>query len=126
VTPGVFLGVVVAGALGAVARAWVSGSVQRRWPRPGIGTWSVNLAGAFALGLWLGGPAPSVALEIVGTGFLGAFTTFSTWMVEAVVGWRDGRRVAVAIEVGATLLAGIGLVVAGAALGAAAWSGGAP
>jgi fluoride exporter len=125
VTPGIFLGVVVAGGLGAVARAWVSGSVQRRWPRRGIGTSSVNLAGAFALGLWLSGPAlPSVWLEIVGTGFLGAFTTFSTWMVEAVVGWRPGRRWAVAVEVGATLLAGIGLFLAGTALGAAARSGG--
>jgi fluoride exporter len=124
VTPGVFVGVVAAGALGAVARAWVGGAVQRRWPRRGLGTLIVNLSGAFALGLWLSGPTlPFAALEIVGTGFLGAFTTFSTWMVEAVVGWREGRRGAVAVEVGATLLAGIGLLLAGAALGAAAWSG---
>jgi fluoride exporter len=121
VTAGVFLGVVAAGALGAVARAWVSGRVQRRWPRRGMGTLSVNLAGALALGLWLGvGASSSAWLEIVGTGFLGAFTTFSTWMAEVVVGWREARRWAVAVEVGVT---GIGLVVAGAALGSAAWGG---
>jgi fluoride exporter len=121
VTPGVFLSVVAAGALGAVARARVVGAVERRWPRRGLGTLTVNLSGAFALGLWLGGSTlPFAALEIVGTGFLGAFTTFSTWMVEAVSGWREGRRWAVAVEVATTLLAGIGLLMAGAALGAAA------
>lgn len=121
-TPALFLGVVVAGALGAVARAWVSGAVQRRWTRRGLGTLAVNLTGAFALGLWLGVPAPQGWLEVVGTGFLGAFTTFSTWMVEAVLAWRDGDRRAVAAEVAATLLAGVGLLLAGTALGGAIWA----
>jgi fluoride exporter len=120
VTPAVFLGVVTAGALGAVARAWVSGAVQRRWPRRGFGTLAVNLAGAFALGLWLGGPAPPLGwLAVVGTGFLGAFTTFSTWMVEAALGWREGDRGTVVAEVVATLLAGVALLLAGVALGGA-------
>jgi fluoride exporter len=120
VTPALFLAVVAAGALGAVARAWASGEVQRRWARRGLGTLAVNLCGAFALGLWLGTPALSTGwVEVVGTGFLGAFTTFSTWMAEAVLGWRDGHRWAVAAEVAATLLAGVGLLSAGTALAGA-------
>ena len=120
-TPAVFLGVAVAGALGAVARAWVSEAVQRRWTRRGAGTLAVNLAGAFALGWWVALAAGSPAwLEIGGTGFLGAFTTFSTWMAEATASWREGRRVAVAAEVGGTLLAGVALALLGAALGASA------
>lgn len=117
-TAGLFAAVVLAGAVGAVARAWVSGAVQRRWPRRGAGTMAVNLAGAFALGAWLGlAPGGSGWLDVMGTGFLGAFTTFSTWMAEAALGWREGRRIAVAIEAVATLTAGVAAAMLGAAIG---------
>jgi fluoride exporter len=118
VTIGLFLGVVAAGALGAVARVWVSGAVQRRWPRRGAGTLAVNLSGAFALGLWLGLSAGSAAgIAVVGTGFLGAFTTFSTWMAEAAVSWREGRRGRVALSIGGTLAAGVAAALAGGYVG---------
>jgi len=117
VTLALFAAVALAGACGAVARAWVGGQVQRRCARRGVGTAVVNLVGAFALGLWLAlAPGPA-AVEVVGTGFLGAFTTFSTWMVEAALGWGEGRRLAVAVEVAATLVAGVVLAALGAAIG---------
>lgn len=62
------------------ARLW---SVDPAWP---IGTLVVNLLGCFALGL-LGGAAERAAPElrlVLGAGFLGAFTTFSTFGVEAL------------------------------------------
>jgi CrcB protein len=64
------------GSLGAYARWRITLALAPR------GTLVVNLAGAFAAGVLTGAGAGSTALLILGTGFLGAFTTFSTWMVE--------------------------------------------
>lgn len=115
-TSALFVVVVAAGAAGAVARAAVAAVVRRRWPRRGLGTLVVNLTGAFALGAWVATPGVDPAwLEVVGTGFLGAFTTFSTWMAEAAAAWRDGRRGASLLEVVATLVLGVGAALLGAA-----------
>lgn len=110
-----YLAVVAAGALGALARAAVSAAVATRWPRRGFGTLTVNLLGALALGAWLGAFAELDAgwVVVVGSGFLGAFTTFSTWMVELAARWRAGTRLAAGLEGLATLLAGTALAVAG-------------
>lgn len=88
---------VVAGGAGALARYEVAGLVQRRtdstfpW-----GTTAVNLLGAAALGvlsgLTAGGTLGDDWLRVLGSGFLGAFTTFSTWMVESVELGRAGGR----------------------------------
>ena len=113
----VFLALVAAGALGAVARAWIGASLLRRWPRRGLATLLVNLTGAFLLGLWAGLPhVPAAWLEVAGTGFLGAFTTFSTWMLEATAAWREGRRGAVVAEMIATLVLGVASAALGLAL----------
>jgi fluoride exporter len=98
-----------AGALGAVARAWLSGWAQRRWRRHGAGTTIVNLVGAFALGLWWahGAAFGSAATTLVGVGFLGAFTTFSTWLAEVGATWRSGRRAPALLEAVATLFVGV-------------------
>jgi CrcB protein len=85
----------LAGGLGAVARFLVSA----RLPVP-YGTLAVNISGAFALGL-LGDSF------VLGTGFVGAYTTFSTWMLETD---RLDRRAAVLNIVGSLTL---GLTAAG-------------
>jgi CrcB protein len=66
----------VLGALGALARYQVSVAL------PALGTLVVNLSGTFALGVLIGADVHGAALLIAGTGFLGAYTTFSTWMVQ--------------------------------------------
>jgi CrcB protein len=84
----VWIGVLVAGGLGAVLRFLVDGAVARRAARSvhfvGLpyGTFVVNISGAALLGL-LGSLALSrhVAL-IADTAFVGSYTTFSTWMLE--------------------------------------------
>ncbi len=119
-TPIVVVATLAAGALGAVARAWLSGRVQRHWHRRGAGTATVNLLGAFLLGLW---SAHGAALgpnwtTLVGIGFLGAFTTFSTWMVELGFAWRSGRRGLAFLEALALLAAGLAAAYAGLLTGA--------
>jgi CrcB protein len=66
----------VLGSLGAYARYRVGLALQPR------GTLVVNLTGAFAAGVLAGAGVSATALMILGTGFLGAYTTFSTWMAE--------------------------------------------
>ncbi|GBE66251.1 putative fluoride ion transporter CrcB 2 [Mycobacterium sp. MFM001] len=79
----VWLGVLIAGGIGAVLRFMVDGTVGRRVARSfPFGTLTVNISGAAVLGL-VGGLALSrhVAL-LVDTAFIGSYTTFSTWMLE--------------------------------------------
>lgn len=102
----------IAGSFGAAARYLVSGWVQT-WGRTDfpLGTMAVNLAGAFALGLVAGldGVESGPLLAVVG--FLGGFTTFSTWMIETI---RQGPWSArAALNLALPLIGG----VAAAALG---------
>ncbi len=80
-----FLAATVAGALGALSRYVLSGWVQDRTSSSfPVGTLSVNLSGAFLLGLLAGGGDLESLAVTAGVGFLGGLTTFSTWMVETV------------------------------------------
>jgi CrcB protein len=111
---------VVAGALaGAPLRLLADRiAVARRGRATGLGTLTVNVAGSAVLGLLLGwAAAPSWAAALVGTGFCGALTTFSTFgydvvrMVEEKVA---GRALA---YLAATLILGVGAAAAGYGLG---------
>ena len=79
----VWLGVVLFGGIGSVLRFLVDRAVARRAARPfPFGTLTVNVSGAALLG-FLGGLALSKdAALLAGTAFVGAYTTFSTWMLE--------------------------------------------
>lgn len=98
------------------ARAWLG----PRWP---WGTLIVNLVGSFVLGVVLsaGRGAPSYdAVLLLGTGFCGALTTFSTFALEVVTLGETGRgRAAVAYAAGSVAaglaLAALGWVVGGVA-----------
>jgi CrcB-like protein len=96
-TGGTFLGVALAGGVGACARFWLDRGVQRAlssWGDPAaakLGILIVNVIGCFLAGaatqLVLGALMP-----VVSTGFLGGFTTFSTALLDAVALWGDGFR----------------------------------
>ncbi|OBH27409.1 camphor resistance protein CrcB [Mycobacterium sp. E342] len=79
----IWAGVVILGGLGSVLRFMVDRAVGRRVPRSlPLGTLTVNISGAALLG-FLGGLALSkYAALLAGTAFVGAYTTFSTWMLE--------------------------------------------
>ncbi len=81
--------IALAGALGAALRYLIDFYLASRTRSAFLwGTFAVNITGSLALGL-LAGLAlfqgfPATPKAIIGTGFLGAYTTFSTWMYETV------------------------------------------
>jgi fluoride exporter len=126
-SPGAAALVVIGGFFGAAARE----ALEQAWPTPAgdfpLATLVVNLAGAFLLGVLLEagvragarlGRRRRRARLLAGTGFLGAFTTYSTLALEADLLVRAGH-VLVAVGYLAASAAG-GL--AAAALGVAAGS----
>ena len=79
----VWAGVMLIGGIGSMLRFLVDRAVARRAARSfPFGTLTVNISGAALLG-FLGGLALSKdAALLAGTAFVGAYTTFSTWMLE--------------------------------------------
>jgi len=115
---GLWVWVALAGAAGAVARLVVDGHVlTRTGGRLPWGTALINISGAFVLGL-IAGVAPCHALAlIVGTGFLGAYTTFSTWMLETLLLGESGRTNAAVTNVVGQLVVGLAAAALGFGLG---------
>lgn len=115
----------VFGALGALARYGVSGIAQLMWRTTfPVGTLVVNLTGAFAAGLLLGiatgRDMPDLLVAAAGVGFLGGYSTFSTWMVESVLAAESGGRVGLrraAENLAVPLVAGVASVAIGFAIG---------
>jgi CrcB protein len=111
-------------ALGAPARWFVDGVVQARhdsvfpW-----GTFTVNVLGSFALGLLLGASLEGETLvrlvALLGTGFCGAFTTFSTFSYESVVLAEEGSSGIAAANVLTSVVAGLAAAFAGWAISGA-------
>ena len=67
------------GFLGAIARYYTSQMLNRaEVDRLPLGTLAVNLIGSFLLGFILSIGLKDIYILLIGTGFLGAFTTFST------------------------------------------------
>lgn len=87
------------GFFGANARyalsLWVNDYLTPRWGAFPYGTFLVNVIGSFGLalfGVWFGartGMTPALRL-LVGAGFFGAFTTFSTFANESIVLLQEG------------------------------------
>jgi len=113
------------GFAGAISRYLVDGWVTDRtagafpW-----GTLAVNLSGSFVLGLLFAMSAERAILpaEIRGPvmiGFIGAYTTFSTFMLESWVLIEDGSYTTAVANLGGSVLLGLIAVVAGLAIGRA-------
>ncbi|HUF76696.1 MAG TPA: fluoride efflux transporter CrcB [Longimicrobiales bacterium] len=112
--------VALGGAAGALSRYWAIGWVQAL---VGIGfpwgTLAVNVTGSLALGftlVWLQSMAPSAELrDLIAVGFLGSFTTFSTFSWETLTLIREGAWE----RAGAYTLASVAICVLACAVGAA-------
>jgi fluoride exporter len=109
------LAIFAGGCAGAVARALLGEALPHdpgTWP---WATFAVNVAGAFLLG-WLITrlqerlPPSAYRRPLLGTGFCGALTTFSTFQVE-LLGMLDADRAGLAAAYAAASLAAGGLAV---------------
>ena len=116
----VLLGVAVLGGAGALGRFALDAAVAARAGRlfP-WGTLAVNVSGAFILGLLTGAALSGDGLRLLGTGLLGAYTTFSTWALEAHRQAEDGRSAGALLNLGASLALGLAAAWAGRRLGLA-------
>ena len=80
-------------------------------------TVAINVVGSFLLGLLVGGAWFSRDVrEGIGVGFLGGFTTFSTFSVQIVLEADGGRPGIAALYLAASVLGGIAAATAGYAL----------
>lgn len=115
----------VSGGLGALSRYWIEGFIVRRYA--GIfplGTFLVNISGAFLLGLaftvmterFLVSPHLRSALTI---GFLGAYTTFSTLSLETFRLIEDGAYFYGLLNALGSLAVGLAAVWLGVVVGRA-------
>jgi CrcB protein len=108
--------VMVGAAVGAPLRYLTDRSVQRRhdsafpW-----GTFVVNVVGSFVLGLVSGGLGPELRL-LVGTGFCGALTTYSTFSYETLRLAEDGSVLLAAANVAGSVAAGVAAAFLGVAV----------
>ncbi|QPR39249.1 fluoride efflux transporter FluC [Brevibacterium casei] len=122
-TPLLFAGIAVAGGIGAAARMVLDGLVRSRtrgatpW-----GTIAINVSGSlvfgFLTGLAAGSLLPNEWFHIIGTGFLGGYTTFSTASYETVRlleqrAWWASATSGLGTLVLATGAAGLGLLLGG-------------
>ena len=118
----IWVGLAVAGAVGAPCRylldRFVTDRVGGRFP---WGTFVINVSGSLLLGLIVGAALyhalPNTPKVILGTGFCGAYTTFSTWTYETVRLLEDGEiadalRNAAFSVLASGAAAGVGLAVA--------------
>ena len=107
--------VAAAGALGAVTRFEIDRLVTARAKAP-LGTFVVNVTGALLLGILVGAVAEGTSRTVLGTGFLGAYTTFSTYTFEVVSLTRAGRSRVAAVYATGGVLAGVAAAAVGLAI----------
>jgi fluoride exporter len=117
--------IAVAGALGALARWGLDGWISRRattsfpW-----GTFVINVSGSFLLGLLFVAMTERFRSDLwlrsaLTIGFLGAYTTFSTFSLETYRLAEDGHYRLALVNALGSLAAGLAAVYAGVRLGRA-------
>lgn len=111
-------GIFFFGGLGSGARFWIHRSIVRSHPSEfPLGTFVANIVGAFLIGVLFGARVSGDELKIAATGFLGGFTTFSTWMYESERLGVDGYASGAARNVAVSSAIGFLAVTAGVAIG---------
>jgi CrcB protein len=114
--------VFVGGCIGAVGRfatdRFISARHDMMFP---WGTFAVNMVGSAVLGLLAGslGETTGWLALLLGTGFCGALTTFSTFSFETVRLLEEGSMLEAGLNVIASVAVGLVCVTAGFALGSA-------
>jgi CrcB protein len=121
-----FLLVVLGASVGAPLRYLTDRAIQARhdtvfpW-----GTFTVNMIGSLILGLLAGAVVASAAPHsvqlLVGVGFCGALSTYSTFSYETLRLIEDGSIFYAVANLAMSVVAGLGAAFTGAALAEAVW-----
>jgi len=115
----------IGGFLGAIARFWlgsyIGGKMGTRFP---YGTFVINISGSFLIGLILTLLAEKTHWSpnwryLIPIGFIGAYTTFSTFEYETLRGAQDGQLLIPLLNVTLSVVVGFVAVWAGVAAGRA-------
>jgi len=105
-----WLSIALGGAMGAMTRYWVSSCLlpvsSYKFP---YAIFSVNVVGSLLMGILYvviveRGGLPEQARHLLMVGFLGAFTTFSTFSLDAISLWQNGGQTMALIYVFSTVI----------------------
>ena len=111
------LWVALGAALGAPVRYLLDRAVQARhdsvFP---FGTLLVNMIGSLLLAFLAALPTTGPVMAVAGIGFCGALSTYSTFSYETLRLLADGARLQAALNIGLSLIAGLGAVYCGITL----------
>ena len=116
---GTYLYIAAGGALGSIGRYWMAGAIDGRlnaaFP---YGTLAINVTGSLVIGFFLTLATERLSLDplwrlFFATGFLGAYTTFSSYTYEAAQLLRDGAYALAFLYLFGSVLAGMVGVFAG-------------
>jgi fluoride exporter len=115
--------VAIGGATGSVAR-YLTGIAMTRWLGPAFpwGTITVNIVGSFAIGLLAELVARKLSASVemrllLVVGFLGGFTTFSSFSLDALALFERGQTLSAFAYVSASVLLSLAAAFGGLALG---------
>ena len=112
----------IGGLCGTLARylldAWITDATRAAFP---WGTLVINLSGSFAIGVLFvltveRGTLPAELRAPLGIGFLGGYTTFSTFMLESLRLAEGGAWPLALANIAGSMILGLGAVIAGVAL----------
>ncbi|HYO01732.1 MAG TPA: fluoride efflux transporter CrcB [Mycobacterium sp.] len=111
----------LAGATGALTRFLLDASIKRRWQTAfPWATVIINVTGSLLLGILAGlvlfGDQPSAWQTVVGTGFCGGYTTFSTASFETVRLVQQNRRGLALLNATGSLVMSVAACAVGLAL----------
>ncbi len=112
-----FLLVFLGGGLGAMARYFVTVNLAGKFGNFPLGTMAVNIFGSFLMGLLIGIIAGRSSLEnvrlLLAVGFLGGFTTFSSFSAETLTLIQGGQIFSAAANILISVVAGLAACFAG-------------
>jgi CrcB protein len=96
--------VALGAAIGAPARFLIDARFRKITDQP-FGIFSINVAGSFLIGLTLG--STEHWHDLLAIGFIGSFTTWSTFMLDLYLGYELKKYKEVAINLSASLIVGL-------------------